>query len=52
MIHYAIRRKIHEIQSKVKRPIANEREFKDDAAVINEAVRVSYEQLKKGKHLK
>ena len=52
MIHHTTRRKLQEIKTKVKSPITNTREFKDDDAVIDEAVNMYYEQLKKDKHLK
>ena len=47
MIHHTTRRKLHEIKTKVKSPVTNTREFKDDDAVIDEAINVYYEQLKR-----
>ena len=52
MIHHTTRRKLQEIKTKVKSPITNMREFKDDDAVIDEAVNMYHEQLKKDRHLK
>ncbi len=52
MIHHTTRRKLQEIKAKVKSPISNMREFKDDDAVIDQAVHIYYEQLKKDRHLK
>ena len=52
MIHHTTRRKLQEIKTKVKSPITNMREFKDDDAVIDKAVNMYYEQLKKDRHLK
>ena len=52
MIQHTTRRKLQEIKTKVKNPITNMREFKDDDAVIDEAVNMYYKQLKKDRHLK
>lgn len=52
MIHHTTRKKLQEIKTKIKSPVTNMREFKDDDAVIDIAINMYYEQLKKGKHLK
>ena len=52
MINHTTRKKIQEIKTKIKSPVTNTREFKDDAAVIDVAINMYYEQLKKDKHLK
>jgi len=52
MIHHNTRKKIKEIKTKIKSTVTNTREFKDDDAVIDVAINMYYEQLKRDKHLK
>ena len=48
--HY--KKKLQEIKTKIKSPITKTREFKDDDAMIDVAINMYYEQLKRDKHLK
>ncbi len=52
MLNHNTRRQLQEIKSKVKSPVTNMKEFKDDDSIIDEAVNMYYEHLKKNKHLK
>lgn len=51
MMHPTTRRKLTDIKNKVKSKVTNSKEFKDDDAVIEEAVNMYYDHLKKNKHL-
>ena len=51
MMHPTTRNKLNDIKNKVKSKITNSKEFKDDDAVIQEAVNMYYDHLKKNKHL-
>jgi hypothetical protein len=51
MMHPTTRKKLTDIKNKVKSKVTNSKEFKDDDAVIEEAVNMYYDHLKKNKHL-
>ena len=50
-MHPTTRRKLTDSKNKVKSKVTNSKEFKDDDAVIEEAVNMDYDHLKKNKHL-